>query len=523
MSRRYLINSLIMSLMCIVLMSGCNRQSKHIKARLGEKYRPQVHFSPETGWMSSISGLVHYKGEYHLFYQYNPDSTVGGPMSLGHAVSRDLIHWKNLPTALKPDRQGYILSGSTVIDKNNTSGFGKKGIPPMVTIFTYHNAKAETEGEGDYENQGIAFSLDEGRTWTKYNSNPILKNPGGGDFRDPHVIWDEEAQKWIMILAAVDHIKIYSSANLKDWTFESDFGTGIGSHQGAWRFPDLFPIKVEGTNETKWVLLVSVDDGAPNGGSGIQYFVGDFDGENFVPHGEKTKWIDYGEDNYAGSTCSDISAQDGRTLFIGCMNNRQYANQVPTTGWRGACTIPRTIKLYDMYNEYLLITHPVKEFSQLNTLDEKLPKTMVSGESDVLKPIKIPFEAVLTFNTEQRTSLNFAERFGIQLSNDAGEKVSIGYDNLNKLFFIDRSSNGWESSERNFAQIHYAPYINNESTLKFRLIVDKSSIELFAVDGLVVMSEQVYPSQDLSKFSVFTEKGNVELLSGKITELSEIW
>jgi fructan beta-fructosidase len=247
-----------------------------------EQHRPQFHFSPAEKWMNDPNGMVYYQGEYHLFYQYYPDSTIWGPMHWGHAVSKDMVNWEHLPIALYPDTLGYIFSGSAVVDVKNTSGFGTAENPPLVAIYTYHNPKLEKAGRNDYQYQGIAFSTDKGRNWTKYASNPVLKNPGIRDFRDPKVSWNTQAKKWIMTLAVLDRVHFYSSPNLKDWTFESEFGLGIGSHGGVWECPDLFPLKVEGTQQTKWVLIVSINPGGPNGGSATQYFVGDFDGKNFV-------------------------------------------------------------------------------------------------------------------------------------------------------------------------------------------------------------------------------------------------
>jgi sucrose-6-phosphate hydrolase SacC (GH32 family) len=232
--------------------------------------------------MNDPNGMVFHNGEYHLFYQHNPDSTVWGPMHWGHAVSKDMIYWEHLPIALYPDSLGTIFSGSAVVDNNNTSGFGTAVNPALVAIYTYHDAEGEKAGRKDYQNQGIAYSLDNGREWITYDQNPVLRSPGIPDFRDPKVMWHEKSQQWIMALAVVDRISFYSSPNLKDWTKESEFGANIGAHGGVWECPDLFELQVEGTQDKKWVLLVSINPGAPNGGSGTQYFIGDFDGKNFT-------------------------------------------------------------------------------------------------------------------------------------------------------------------------------------------------------------------------------------------------
>lgn len=467
--------------------------------------------------------MVFYDGEYHLFFQHNPDTTIWGPMHWGHAVSKDLIHWEQLPIALYPDSLGWIFSGSAVIDWENTSGLGENGVPPMVAIFTYHNRELENTGTDRFQYQGIAYSLDKGRSWTKYENNPVLPNPGIRDFRDPKVMWHPESEKWIMTLAVLDHINFYSSPNLIDWTLESEFGEGIGAHGGVWECPDLFPLQVEGTDETKWVLLVSINPGGPNGGSATQYFVGDFDGHVFEPHGEKTKWMDYGKDNYAGVTWSDIPDEDGRRILLGWMNNWQYANEVPTSIWRGAFTLPRTLKLTEIYNDYLLVSSPVKEIDKLKTGTKNISGSTVSGMLEINNKLQFPMEINLNFKTENNTSMNFGERFGIILSNEKNESLKIGYDNLNKLFFIDRSNSGWDSPNKEFAGTHFAPYVVNAPSLSFKLIIDKSSVELFAFDGLVVMTEQFFSTEEFTSVSLFSENGEVELLDCEISTLSEIW
>ncbi len=226
-------------------------------------------------------------------------------------------------------------------------------IPPMVAVFTYHNIELEKGGSSTFQSQGIAWSIDKGRTWTKYSGNPVLPNPGKRDFRDPKVFWHEETGKWIMILAVHDRVNLFSSADLKSWSFESEFGVDAGAHGGVWECPDLFPLKVEGSTDTKWVMLVSINPGGPNGGSATQYFTGKFDGNKFIADENTSKWIDWGTDNYAGVTWSGIPETDGRRLFLGWMSNWNYATVVPTTTWRSAMTIPRELSL--VYRKWIRI------------------------------------------------------------------------------------------------------------------------------------------------------------------------
>ncbi len=293
-----------------------------------ELYRPQFHFTPQEKWMNDPNGLVYHNGIYHLFYQYYPEDIVWGPMHWGHATSKDMMHWKHKNIALYPDDLGYIFSGSAIIDKNNSSGFGSVDNPPMIAIYTYHEPKGEKAGRTNFQTQGIAYSIDNGESWTKYKGNPVIENDGIKDFRDPKVFWHEASKKWILILVAGDHAKIYASGDLKSWNYLSDFGKNQGAHGGVWECPDLFKLKVEGTDEEKWVLLISINPGAPNGGSGTQYFIGDFDGEQFTSNQKEFKWIDYGTDNYAGVTYNNTLNEE--RIFIGWMSNWNYATDTPT-------------------------------------------------------------------------------------------------------------------------------------------------------------------------------------------------
>ncbi|MEL7187120.1 MAG: glycoside hydrolase family 32 protein, partial [Pseudomonadota bacterium] len=258
------------------------------KALYREKHRPGFHFSPPENWINDPNGLVWYDGLYHLFYQYNPYDKVWGAMHWGHAVSRDLVHWENRPVALNADHDGlgFVFSGSAFVDWNNTSGFQNGEHPPLIAMFTHHS-------KFDEQTQSLAFSTDGGTNWQMYESNPVIENPGIADFRDPKVFWCDKSELWIMALAAGAVIKFYSSSNLRKWQFLSDFGKGIGTHGGVWECPDLFELCVDGTDETRWVLLVSIGSGAPNGGSATQYFIGDFDGCKFVPDHTQVLWMDY--------------------------------------------------------------------------------------------------------------------------------------------------------------------------------------------------------------------------------------
>jgi fructan beta-fructosidase len=487
-----------------------------------EMYRPQFHFSPEAKWMNDPNGLVYDDGEYHLFYQYYPDSTVWGPMHWGHAYSRDLIHWKHLPIALYPDSLGYIFSGSAVVDTANTSGFGTVGNPAIVAIFTYHNPVLEKSGSLKFQNQGIAYSLDRGRTWIKYTANPVLRNPGIRDFRDPKMFWNAKTNKWNLIMAVYDRVYIYSSGNIKEWKFESEFGMGIGAHGGVWECPDLFPLKVEGTENEKWVMLVSINPGGPNNGSATQYFTGTFDGQKFVPDDTTVKWLDWGRDNYAGVTYSNIPAADGRRIFIGWMSNWIYATVVPTKVWRSASTIPRELSLKTEDGHYFLTSKPVIEFADLRikTDTASIKSESFSGEKEISsgKVSLMQSELFFGFNLSE----NRADTVGIILENRLNEKVIIGYSVHHKQFYFDRRNSGNSDFSNEFASVATAPY-NGGAALKLHLIIDASSIELFVDDGRLVMTNLVFPTEKFTTLKFFSKGGTGVLNKAVFHGVEKIW
>ncbi len=489
-----------------------------------EKYRPQIHFSPKEHWMNDPNGLVYYQGEYHFFYQYYPEASVWGPMHWGHAVSKDLIHWEHLPIALYPDSLGYIFSGSAVVDWNNTSGFGSKENPPLIAFFTYHNPDIEQAKEIEVESQAIAYSTDKGRTWTKYEHNPVIPNPQIRDFRDPKVFWHEETNQWIASLACGDEIRFYASRDCKQWTYLSNFGNGRGCHEGVWECPDLFPLKVKDSDETRWVLIVNINPGGPSGGSATQYFVGDFDGKRFVSNQQQTLWMDYGRDNYAGVTWSD--APDNRRILIGWMNNWQYAGSKPCITWSGAATFPRELGLVKDGPLYLLTSEPVKEIEKLygrSVSRENLTVKETVALSDMFDFATRPIEMKITFDQKNNTQMGFASRYGIRLKNKQGEYIAVGYDNMKKAFYVDRTNAVGEVFSDKFASIHFAPYIVHTPTIEWRLLIDVASVEFFTAGGRIVTTDVFYPSDPFDLIEVFSENGNIEIVNLHVNELHSIW
>ncbi|HVU56976.1 MAG TPA: glycoside hydrolase family 32 protein [Puia sp.] len=465
-----------------------------------EQYRPQIHFTPQAHWMNDPNGLVYWKGVYHMFFQYYPNGSNWGPMHWGHAVSKDLVHWEQEPIALYPDSLGYIFSGSAVVDEHNSSGFGVGGKIPLVAIFTQHDTAREKARRNDFQNQSIAYSLDDGKTWKKYAGNPVIKNPGIRDYRDPKVMWYAPTKKWIMVFAASDRIMIYSSSNLKEWTKESEFGKDAGSHGGVWECPDLFALPCG--RDSVWVLSVNVGWGGPNGGNGDQYFTGRFDGHSFVADDTAIKWVDYGRDDYAGVTWSNTG---GRRIFIGWMVNGAYAGSVPTEIWRSGMTLPRELRMEKINGKCLLVTKPAKEV-----------ETLAEGWKSFKDSIKMeaPFEL--------RISTGAVGTFRIVLSNDAGEKAVVGYDKSAGEWYVDRRGAGKEDFHKEFAGRHVAPRLSRSGDLSLTLVVDVASLELFADGGLTVMSELVFPSKPYNKIEVVGDEG-VVIKTLQVAGMKSIW
>ncbi len=496
---------------CFILAATASQAQKATPKLYHEEYRLQAHFSPKEKWTNDPNGMVYYKGTYHLFFQYYPKATVWGPMHWGHAVSKDMIHWKQLPIALYPDKLGYIFSGSVVVDENNTSGLGTNDKPAMVAIFTHHDPKGEKAGSSVYQNQSLAYSLDEGTTWTKYTGNPVLKNPGIKDFRDPKVFWYAKDKKWVMSLATKDRITFYSSPNLKDWTKESDFGQMLGAHGGVWECPDLFPLKLNG--KEYWVLLVSINPGGPNKGSATQYFVGHFDGKTFTPSSNQTKWIDYGPDDYAGVTFGNTGS---RKVFLGWMGNWLYANQVPTVKWRNAMTIPRELSLKLTAGEIWLNSDPVEELNKIVIKTIKVDAGLLAKNNNIFSVIKqTPSQYVLKFNTKA------VKDYSVILSNATGEKLVVGYDAKNSRYYIDRTKAGQSTFSKQFATVTYSPRISLSPTSNFELLVDASSLELFADGGLSNMTGVFFPKKPYTRLSIVNNGMEIEKL--QIQPLKSIW
>lgn len=400
-----------------------------------EKYRPQFHFTPDRNWMNDPNGLVYYKGKYHLFFQHNPQANVWGNMSWGHATSTDLYNWHEEPVAIACTPTSGIFSGSAVVDINNTSGFGTTDNPPIVAIYTEH------QNDESNQSQCLAFSVDEGATFTKYERNPVL-DINAKNFRDPKVQWIDN--QWIMTVALANDYKIsfYSSPDLKSWTNLSDFGPAaeVG---GVWECPDLIQF------EDKWVLLVSLNPGGYQIGSGTQYFIGQWNGKEFIADDLQTRWLDFGRDNYAGVTFSN--APDNKKIFLGWMSNWHYAGKVPTNPWRSAMTLPRELSL--------------------------------QGDRIIQTPVIHPngFPEV-SFTTSDGA---------IRICENNERYVEIGV--RNQKLYVD-TSHAWNDLD--------APTLQEiaieKSEIDIRVIVDRGSVEVFAAGGAIVLTNLILVESTLN-------------------------
>ena len=468
---------------------------------IADAMRPVVHFTPERNWMNDPNGMFYYDGEYHLFFQYNPEGDTWGHMSWGHAVSRDLITWEHLPVAIPEQPDFMIYSGSAVVDWNNTSGFGVSGQPPLVAVFTAHYK------DRPMQNQHIAYSTDRGRTWRLFSGNPVL-DAGEADFRDPKVFWHEPTNRWIMVVAFSIRRKLafYASPDLKHWTHLSDFGPA-GSIEGIWECPDLFPLPVAGrSGDHKWLLLLNMNPGHPAGGSGCQYFVGGFDGTRFIPEADEVLWVDHGPDFYAAVTWSDIPTRDGRRIMLGWMNNWNYANKTPTSPWRGMMSIPRVVSLRETARGYRLVQSPLEEVMRYGDPEQDHHfKGALEDAAVWLSGLPVLGPAMSArFEFEGWSS---GQSVWIAISAGDQGRVEVALDPDNGKVVVDRSRST-SSFADNYSVIHEAPFELKQSDFSVQLVLDVHSLEVFVADGQASISHQVFLAGECRRLSVHSHRSS---------------
>lgn len=487
-----------------------------------EDYRPQFHYTPRINWMNDPNGLVYFEGTYHLFHQYNPFGNRWGFMSWNHAVSSDLVHWEHKPVAIpygEEDEEG-IFSGSAVVDHNNTTGFGDGSTPPVVAVYT-----SAYGGENPSQAQSLAYSTDGGETFQKYEGNPVLEY-SDPDFRDPNVMWDEQSGQWVMVVALPTQHKVqfYASHNLIDWEFLSVFGPS-GAVGGIWECPDLFPIAVDGDPDNiRWVLHVDMNPGAIAGGSGSQFFVGDWDGERFtedesVSDGDVI-WADYGTDFYAAISWNNIPVEDGRRIWVGWMSNWLYGNELPVQPWRSAMSIPRTIHLATIEDNIKVIQKPVEELQVLRKEEVKLQNRTIpegdyslSGEGITGRA----YELLLELDPGDATTA------GLKLRAANGEETRVGYDASGGSVFVDRTNSGRVDFHEDFARRNDAPARLIDGKIKLHIFVDWSSVEVFVNGGESVITNRIFPDPESRGVSLYAEGGTASVSNLQFWPLNSIW
>lgn len=474
-----------------------------------ERYRPQYHFSTLAGNLADPNGLIYFKGEYHLFHQKNGH--------WAHAISKDLLHWEHQPIALEHDELGQALSGSAVVDWNDSTGFfdGKAG---LVAIYT-----STVGGEA----QSIAYSKDRGRTWERYEGNPVIKNPGIKDFRDPKVFWHDETEKWVMVVSTDKSVTFFGSDNLINWHYLSRFGDGQGSHAAVWECPDLFRLAVDGDEgNEKWVLHVSIGDNNKTNGSTAQYFVGEFDGEQFInDHSPETVLItDYGQDFYAAQSFSDIPKKDGRRIWLAWMANWRYPYQSPTDPWMGAMSIPRELSLKTMEDGSVrLFQEPIKEIKKLRANEYSIKELEIEGD------YRITDFSGTTFEFEGIIQWEDVEEIGIRVRQSDEEETVVGLNTITETVFVDRTNSGFDRIiDRNgeffqFGSRYEANYPAYKKQLKLRGFIDESSIEIFVNDGELVFTNLIYTNSTNSGIELYTKGGKAEVVSLNFFHLHSTW
>ena len=493
-------------------------------------YRPVYHHTPLYGWMNDPNGMVYKDGEYHLYFQYNPYGSKWGNMHWGHSVSTDLIHWNHLKPAIARDTLGHIFSGSTVVDKNNTAGYGDNA---LIALYT-----SASDEHGQI--QCMAYSTDDGRTYTKYEKNPVLVPFDGlKDFRDPKVFWYEPDKKWVMIVSADKEMRFYATQNLKDWEYMSAFGKGYGAQPNQFECPDFIQLPVDGDkNKMKWVMLVNINPGCMFGGSATEYFVGDFDGKEFTcdTKPEVVKWLDYGKDHYA-AVC--ISNTGERIISIPWMSNWQYANVTPIRQYRGANGLPRELSLYTKDGQIYVAADVVKEVEALRKDTRSFDPITVKDE---YKIDEIVPQTDGAYELEMDITPNTSGVAGFDLMNAKGEVAKIYLDMKSGKLVMDRTASGLvafgEKSEphaketddhrktmsvnyqNDFALGTWAPLSLCEGkTYHLNVFVDKCSVEIFVDGGRIAMTNLVFPTEPYNTLRFYTEGGEAQVSNMKVYKL----
>jgi fructan beta-fructosidase len=512
--------TLLNFLLSIVAIFTARAQTRIVIQNEADEWRPKYHFTPPRHWMNDPHGLVFYQGEYHLFYQHNPLGLTSEHKSWGHAVSTDLVRWQHLPVALQEENGVEMYSGSVVVDVNNTSGFCQSASPPdkscLVAIYTAHTPAKEA--------QQLAFSNDRGRTWTKFVGNQVL-DIGAQDFRAPKVFWQAASNQWVMVVAVPPEkkVRLYGSANLKAWKLLSEFGPA-GITEGMWECPDLFELPIEGSRTNKrWVLIVSTSSGGAAGGSGVQYFIGTFDGVKFTnDNAPATKlYLDYGKDLYAAATWSDIPPNDGRRIMLGWMTNLQYANRLPTAPWRGMLSVPRVLTLRKTGDGLRLQQQPIAELQSLREKHVSYGSRQVVEGQPLLASEGVSGDALEII---AEFEIGKAKEFGFVLRAHKEQKTIVGYDVAKRELFIDRTQAGEsEFASESFPGRHAVMLSPDGKRIRLQILLDRTSVEVFGNHGLVTLTDTIFPEPTSVKAEIYVKEGKVRLETLEVWQLKSVF
>ena len=476
-----------------------------------ELHRPQYHYTSKINWFNDPNGLIYHNGLYHMYYQYNPKGTQWGNMSWGHATSEDLIHWKEHNVAIEMNAH-MIFSGTAAIDTYNDSGLCDT---EDCIIAAYTSFEYDTDEKGQIkaiaQHQSLAVSHDKGYSYQHYKGNPVL-DIQSKEFRDPKIFKYQD--NWVMLVSLADQHKIafYQSKDLKIWNEVSQFGN-LGDTNSVWECPDLFPLKIG--NDIKWVLTLSAGHPQGNGYYAMQYFIGEFDGATFTPDNlNYPRYLDHGKDFYAGITFANTNDLD-KALMIGWLGCHVYTKDTPTTNWRGAMSLPRELQLKKIDDSIHLVGKvPANVLENLTDSSWSNPLIRVENE------FEIPFNSKAFFAEFEISK--FSTKAGIEILSDGINKTVIGYDPEKNEVFVDRTNSGNTAFNEKFPSIETAPLLSKLEHTTFKLYVDHSIVEVFVNDGESMITNRIFPTEDGSKITLFSDD-LAEFRNVSIKTLKSIW
>ena len=486
-----------------------------------EDFRPSFHFVPEKNWMNEPNGLIKIDSTWHLFFQHNPTGNFWGNLAWGHATSTDLVRWKYLPVALGSEGGIQSFTGTSFYDEANSSGLGTSANAPYLAFYTGYFP------DSGVQDQRLAYSLDQGATWTKFQGNPIISQEqekphditGGLETRDPKVFFHAPTSKWVMILAhgGQNKMSFWTSQDTKSWTWQSDFKDipNLPADVKGWEVPDFFELPIQGSGEKKWVMLVTPASGSPAGGNGVFAVTGSFDGATFKadPFDPATMWLDYGRDFDGALSWENVPSTDGRKILASVMNS--YGGHPPTNTWKGMLSFPRTLELKEVDGSLRFLQQPVKELDAAGTvLTQITNQTITPGQtllSDIHgRALDIRMSVVLG----EGSTISLAVRKG------TSEQTVIRYAQSNSTLSVDRNASGNISYDPAAGGVHTATFsADSDGAVHLRVLVDECSVEVYGGEGQVVISNLIFPNTASDGLSLTTTGGNTELKTVKVLEV----